>query len=154
MKFLQILFLNDNKLRNLDENLSFLKTFSFIKNLNLFGNPLSEEPEYRARVIDAIPSLELFDRHSKLKLYFRNINKWIEILNVEKIKSAQIVKEFTDPLSKKHVKRVKRPKVSENFSVTEKELFIEAENILKYRKKSMADMQVQQLLLVIRLNLW
>jgi len=75
MKFLQILFLNDNKLRNLDENLSFLKTFSFIKNLNLFGNPLSEEPEYRARVIDAIPSLELFDRHSKLKLYFRNINK-------------------------------------------------------------------------------
>lgn len=72
---------------------------------------------------------------------------------MEKIKSAQIVKEFTDPLSKKHVKRVKRPKVSENFSVTEKELFIEAENILKYRKKSMADMQVQQLLLVIRLNL-
>lgn len=69
MKFLEVLFLNDNKLRNLDQNLLFLKNFSFIKNLNLFGNPLSEEPEYRARVIDAIPSLELFDRHSKYLNY-------------------------------------------------------------------------------------
>ncbi len=65
MKFIEVLFLNDNKLRNLDKNLTFLKNFSFLKNLNLFGNPLSEEPEYRARVVNAIPSLDIFDRHSK-----------------------------------------------------------------------------------------
>lgn len=67
MKFLQVLLLNDNKLRNLDQNLTFLKPLSFLKNLNLFGNPLAEEPEYRSRVIYALPSLEDFDRHSKYK---------------------------------------------------------------------------------------
>jgi Leucine-rich repeat (LRR) protein len=64
MKFLQMLFLNNNKLRNLDINLMILKEFSFLKNLNLFGNPLAEEPEYRNRVIHYLPSLEIFDRHS------------------------------------------------------------------------------------------
>ena len=64
MKFLQTLFLNTNKLRNLDNNLTILSEFSFLKNLNLFGNPLAEEPDYRYRVIYQLPSLEIFDRHS------------------------------------------------------------------------------------------
>ena len=68
MKFLQTLFLNNNKLRNLDKNLTILCEFSFLKNLNLFGNPLAEEPEYRNRVIYKLPSLEIFDRHSNLKI--------------------------------------------------------------------------------------
>jgi len=65
MKFLKILFLNNNKLRNLDNNILFLKNFSFLENLNLFGNPLSEEPEYRPRIVYSLPSLDIFDRHSK-----------------------------------------------------------------------------------------
>jgi Leucine-rich repeat (LRR) protein len=65
-KFIQTLFLNNNKLRNLDKNLTILSEFSFLKNLNLFGNPLAEEPEYRNRVIYQLPSLEIFDRHSNL----------------------------------------------------------------------------------------
>lgn len=65
MKFLQTLFLNNNKLRNLDNSLLILKELSFLKNLNLFGNPLAEEPEYRNRVIYSLPSLDIFDRHSK-----------------------------------------------------------------------------------------
>ena len=73
MKFLNVLFLNDNKLRNLDVNIQFLKNFSFLENLNLFGNPLSEEPEYRPRIIFALPSLKIFDRHSKY--IFLLINK-------------------------------------------------------------------------------
>ncbi len=64
MKFIQVLFLNDNKLRNLDKNLAVLKPFSFLKNLNMFNNPMAEEPEYRSRVIYALPSLEDLDRHS------------------------------------------------------------------------------------------
>ena len=63
MKFLEVLYLNNNKLKNLEKVLSNLKQFSFLKNLNLFGNPVAEEPEYRPRVVDAIKSLEIFDRH-------------------------------------------------------------------------------------------
>lgn len=70
MKFIQVLFLNDNKLRNLDKNLAVLKPLSFLKNLNMFNNPLAEEPEYRSRVIYALSSLEDLDRHSKKKLLF------------------------------------------------------------------------------------
>ena len=64
MKFLRVLYANDNKLRNLDKVLEFLKYFSFLEELNLFGNPLAEEPEYRSRTIYALPSVEILDRHS------------------------------------------------------------------------------------------
>lgn len=117
MKFLEVLFVDNNKLKNLDKVITFLKNFSFLKNLNLFGNPIAEEPEYRSRVIDALKSLETLDRH--------------KITKIERIKSEKIVKEYNDPLSKPHVKRVKQLKVYEKFSVTEKELFQEAKAIDK-----------------------
>jgi hypothetical protein len=66
MKFIQVLLVNDNKLRNLDKNLKVLIPLSFLKNLNMCNNPLAEEPEYRSRVIYALPSLEDLDRHSKI----------------------------------------------------------------------------------------
>ena len=84
MKFLETLYLNDNKLKNLDLVLSNLKNFSFLKNLNLFGNPVAEEPEYRPRVIYVIKSLEIFDRH--------------KVTDMEKMKCEQIVKEYNNPL--------------------------------------------------------
>jgi hypothetical protein len=120
MKFLETLYLNDNKLKNLDLVLSNLKNFSFLKNLNLFGNPVAEEPEYRPRVIYVIKSLEIFDRH--------------KVTDMEKMKCEQIVKEYNDPLSKKKVKRPKRLKVYEKFSTIEKELFDEVDNIIKKRE--------------------
>lgn len=121
MKFLEVLYLNNNKLKNLEKVLSHLKQFSFLKNLNLFGNPVAEEPEYRPRVIDAIKSLEIFDRH--------------KISVIERIKDEEIVRVYNDPLSKKKVVRVKRPKVYENFSITEKELFLQAKHIIKRDKR-------------------
>ena len=120
MKFLETLYLNNNKLKNLDLVLSNLKNFSFLKNLNLFGNPVAEEPEYRPRVIYVIKSLEIFDRH--------------KVTDMEKMKCEQIVKEYNDPLSKKKVKRPKRLKVYEKFSTIEKELFEEVDNIIKKRE--------------------
>jgi hypothetical protein len=133
MKFIEVLHLHNNKLRNLDKNLEILKDFSFLKDLNLCGNPLSEEPEYRPRVIVAIPSLNIFDRHSKivkfLLIFYYNIS---EINTIEKIKSDKIVKEYMDPLLKKNnTKKEKKLKVYEKFSVTEKELFNEAKRIEK-----------------------
>lgn len=65
MKFLQELYLNNNKLRNLDLNLNIIKPLSFLKILNMFANPIAEEPEYRSRVIFALPSVDVLDRHSK-----------------------------------------------------------------------------------------
>ena len=132
MKFLETLYLNNNKLKNLEVCLSHLKEFSFLKNLNLFGNPIAEEPEYRPRVVDAIKSLEIFDRH--------------KITIIEKIQAEDIVKEFHDPLSKYRKKdntngngnssnnkkpKTKKLKVYENYSTTEKELFQEARRIIQ-----------------------
>jgi hypothetical protein len=54
---------------------------------------------------------------------------------MEKIQSEKIVKEFLDPLSKKVVKREKKLKIYEKYSVTEKELFKEADRIIKKRNK-------------------
>ena len=122
MKFLETLYLNNNKLKNLDKVLNYLKQFSFLKNLNLFANPVAEEPEYRPRVIDSLKSLEIFDRHL--------------ITMIERIKDEKIVKEYNDPLSKQPVKKQKRLKVYENFSQVEKNLFNEANQILNKRKQN------------------
>ena len=129
MKFLETLYLNNNKLKNLEVCLEHLKEFSFLKNLNLCGHPIAEEPEYRPRVVDAIKSLEIFDRH--------------KITIIEKIQAEDIVKEFHDPLSKYRKKentngsgnnkqpKTKKLKVYENYSTTEKELFQEARRIIQ-----------------------
>lgn len=36
--------------------------------LDLFGNPLAEEPYYRQKIIYYLPQLKVFDRHS-IKLF-------------------------------------------------------------------------------------
>eukprot|EP00743_Colponemidia_sp_Colp-15_P002067 GILK01002243.1.p1 GENE.GILK01002243.1~~GILK01002243.1.p1 ORF type:complete len:519 (-),score=94.16 GILK01002243.1:134-1594(-) len=67
-KFLQVLFAGGNQLRDLDANLKFLSRFSFLTHLDLSGNPLSEEPDYRLKVVASIPSLQVFDRHAVTEL--------------------------------------------------------------------------------------
>lgn len=90
MKFLTVLLVDNNKLRNLDKQLGFLKELPFLQNLNLFNNPLAEEPEYRFRVIFNIPSLHILDRH--------------KITDVEKNKAEVVVPEYMNPLSKTSLK--------------------------------------------------
>jgi hypothetical protein len=68
----------------------------------------------------------------------------LEITIVERINSEGIVKEFLDPLSKKHVKREKKLKVYEKFSQTEKELFLEAKHIHKRRKSFEEKIKMKQ----------
>lgn len=84
MKFLRVLYLDNNKLRNLDKQINFLKALSFLENLNLTGNPLAEEPEYRSRVIYNLYSLKILDRH--------------KITDDEKREADKIVPEFINPL--------------------------------------------------------
>jgi Leucine-rich repeat (LRR) protein len=64
-KHLDTLAINENELRGLDHVLAFLKQFPLLVSLDLFGNPLAEEPNYRFKVLNALPQLTLFDRQSK-----------------------------------------------------------------------------------------
>jgi len=55
--------IGDNQLRDLDKFLDFLQHFSFLTQLDLFGNPLAEEPDYRLKIIHTMPQIEVLDRH-------------------------------------------------------------------------------------------
>eukprot|EP00644_Phytophthora_capsici_P004604 jgi/Phyca11/110723/e_gw1.19.218.1 len=62
-KFLQELRLYDNKLKDLHGTLEVLSRLSRLRDLDLFGNAVVEEENYRLQVIRAIPSLDVLDRH-------------------------------------------------------------------------------------------
>ena len=62
-KFLDTLLLSGNRLRNLDKFITFLSKFAFLEHLDLFGNPLSEEPDYRLKIIYNMPQIKILDRH-------------------------------------------------------------------------------------------
>uniref|UniRef100_A0A7S2QRY9 Uncharacterized protein n=1 Tax=Norrisiella sphaerica TaxID=552664 RepID=A0A7S2QRY9_9EUKA len=62
-KFMEVLCLANNKIRDLGNTLSYLSHLAYIKNLDLSGNPLCEELNYRIRVINALPSLKVLDNH-------------------------------------------------------------------------------------------
>ncbi|KAI9987525.1 hypothetical protein PInf_023566 [Phytophthora infestans] len=62
-KFLLELRLYGNKLKDLRGTLRVLSRLSHLRDLDLFGNPVVEEENYRLQVIRAIPSLDVLDRH-------------------------------------------------------------------------------------------
>ena len=55
--------LANNKLRDLDRFLVQLTKFQYLKQLDLFGNPLAEEPDYRMKIIYLMPQILTLDRH-------------------------------------------------------------------------------------------
>jgi len=61
--FLETLDLSNNQLRDLDKQLKVLEKFQFLRTLNLKGNPLVEEPDYRLTVIHHMPQLHVLDQH-------------------------------------------------------------------------------------------
>ena len=62
--FLETLLVSDNQLKDLDYQLAILHKLTFLEQLDLFGNPVAEEPNYRLRVISAMPKIKILDRHS------------------------------------------------------------------------------------------
>ncbi|ETO74754.1 hypothetical protein F444_09582 [Phytophthora nicotianae P1976] len=99
-KFLLELRLYDNKLKDLQGALRVLSRLSHLRDLDLFGNPVVEEENYRLQVIRAIPSLDVLDRHV--------------ITDEERAKAARLQVRFEDgevrgSSSKKHgVKKSKK----------------------------------------------
>ena len=61
--FLEKLTLFGNKITDLNACLITLKRLRHLEELDLMGNPCAEEPSYRIRVLAAIPTLHVFDRH-------------------------------------------------------------------------------------------
>ena len=55
MQHIELLSVYNNELRGLDNAIEFLKNFTYLRHLDMFGNPLAEEPYYRDRVIYGIP---------------------------------------------------------------------------------------------------
>ena len=55
MRHLSTLCLYNNELRGLDKVIENLCSFTYLRSLDLFDNPLAEEPFYRDRVINGIP---------------------------------------------------------------------------------------------------
>jgi len=64
LKFLRVLLASNNQLRNLDKQLAILTRFGFLSKLDLFDNPVAEEPDYRLRIIYHLPQVEILDRRS------------------------------------------------------------------------------------------
>lgn len=63
-KFLRVLMASGNQLRNLEKQLAVIGRFAFLKKLDLFDNPVAEEPDYRLRLIYTVPQVEILDRRS------------------------------------------------------------------------------------------
>ncbi|XP_075562509.1 leucine-rich repeat-containing protein 72 [Pelecanus crispus] len=61
---LQILLLHNNQLKKLGKTVKELKGMISLQTLNLFHNPLAQDPDYRLYVIYCLPSVQLLDRKS------------------------------------------------------------------------------------------
>ncbi|XP_019364063.1 PREDICTED: leucine-rich repeat-containing protein 72 isoform X3 [Gavialis gangeticus] len=59
---LQVLLLHNNQLKHLDKTVKELTGMISLQTLNLFHNPLSQDPMYRLYVIYFLPSVQLLDR--------------------------------------------------------------------------------------------
>ena len=98
--------------------MEFLKKFAFLTQLDLFGNPLAEEPDYRLKIIYHMPQIKILDRHP--------------VTVQERIKAANKL----DPAQEKHSKLLKsmtktqkNTKVSQTLSAGEKDLYKEIREI-------------------------
>ena len=106
-----MLLIGNNRLRNLDKFLVFLQKFAFLDHLDLFGNPLAEEPDYRLKIIKTMPQIKILDRHP--------------ITVDERIKAEKL----DLVLDKSKLKKTKQTKASQALSKGEKDLFKEVTSI-------------------------
>mmetsp|Transcript_1787 Transcript_1787/g.2808 ORF Transcript_1787/g.2808 Transcript_1787/m.2808 type:complete len:673 (+) Transcript_1787:103-2121(+) len=85
-KFLENLTLNDNFLENMSDVLGELKYLRHLKSLDLFGNPISQEDNYRLLVLGEIPWLKTLDRSPVTQTEIRDAKR----LRVELKKQSNI----------------------------------------------------------------
>ncbi|XP_034166540.2 leucine-rich repeat-containing protein 72 isoform X1 [Pangasianodon hypophthalmus] len=59
---LRVLLLHNNHLLNLEETVAELRTMQHLQTLNLFLNPLTQDPLYRKYMVHHLPFVQLLDR--------------------------------------------------------------------------------------------
>ncbi|XP_071955088.1 leucine-rich repeat-containing protein 72-like [Antedon mediterranea] len=64
---LHTIMMQNNQLTKLEQTVKEFKAMQNLRVLNLSGNPVAQEPEYRFYVIHYVPSLQLLDRTEVLK---------------------------------------------------------------------------------------
>jgi len=117
-KFLKVLLASGNQLRNLDKQLALLSRFAFLKKLDLFDNPVAEEPDYRLRLIYQLPQVEILDQHS--------------VKGAERLRADEVVPN----LDKVSAVKVEKPKAKgDGFSLLERQCIREARDIRERRRK-------------------
>ena len=135
---METLLLGNNQLRDLDKFLVHLTKFAFLKQLDLFGNPLAEEPDYRMKIIYLMPQVLTLDRH---------------VITVqERIKAKKIceddygLSQGSGPVAKSasgdstlKKSTLKGGKKKDGFSAAEKDLYREYNVIKKRTEKENAD---------------
>jgi len=89
-KFLRSLLASNNQIRNLDKQFHILEKASFLKNLDLFGNPLAEEPDYRLRMIYKVPQIVLLDRSGVTLPQRRHAEEVVP--NIDKVAASEPLK--------------------------------------------------------------
>jgi hypothetical protein len=62
LSHIRILSIYNNKIENLESNLKVLSKMPYLESLDLFGNPFSNEKNYRTIVISSLGRLKMFDR--------------------------------------------------------------------------------------------
>jgi hypothetical protein len=117
-KFLRVLLASNNQIRNLDKQLAFLSRFAFLNKLDLFDNPVAEEPDYRLRLVYNIPQVEILDRHT--------------VKVQERIKADEVVPNL-DKVSTSKVEHHKKKRA--DLSNLEQECFKSAREIKNRRKR-------------------
>jgi len=102
----------------LDKQLALLEKFAFLKKLELFGNPVAEEPDYRLRLIYQVPQVEILDKSV--------------VKDPERLKADEVVPNLDKASAPKPEKG--RPK-GDKQSLCEKDCFRDARTIKAERQK-------------------
>lgn len=90
-KFVNTLLASNNQIRNLEKQLEILTRLSFLKKLDLFDNPVAEEPDYRLRMIYHVPQVELLDRQGVTLAQRERANETVP--NLDKVSAAKAQKD-------------------------------------------------------------
>jgi len=134
-KFMRTLLVSNNQIRNLDKQLELLTRASFIRKLDLFDNPIADEPDYRLRMIYHVPQVELLDR---LGVTLPQRQRADEVVpNMDKVAASQPVREKKKPFT---------------FSETERDCFRTAKSIKNQRVQA-AEMALTSKLFTTHLHM-
>lgn len=123
LKFLTNLTLNHNLLADIEDVLGELRHLRNITNLDLFDNPITQEDNYRLRVIGELPWIHVLDKHEvtaeerkQAKKVLKKIQKSKNILNKQNKLgnfdgTADSKDDVVPDLSQDIIEKLKRPVV-------------------------------------------